>query len=487
MDANKLNIMQLVAQQEQARLDGYARYKDYYDGKHPLKVPEKYKEIAAQEYDIRANYCDVVVNALVSRLKIEGIKCSSENQALADECEGFIDRAWKANRMDAKHSRINRGAVKCGDSFVQVWPKFVAGSDKPVGYQISYIDPSLVFPFYSSDDDDSLEWVKKQWIAFDSQGAPYARKDIYYADRIERFYAVTSDTAPTLARYAGMQWQPYTEDGFEAQLINPYGIIPIVHLRNRQDESPFGASELENALTLQDAINKAVIDLMRIADAQGFPQRYITGADTDMFPKDANGEPIVLSGPAKTWLLPIDATAGEFGEANPTGALDTINKLIDRLCEVTRTPRSAMSTDAAGTASSGFALQKIEGPLIDKALECQTTFGNAYEDICRLLLIMGQYHGELSGADVEIDCMWNGIMTKSPTDEYQEAQTIALLLVNKVISIAEAQRKLGYTPKEIESMAKELEEEANKAEAALLGHAFDNTQDIQQQEDQQTE
>ncbi|EIW20722.1 MULTISPECIES: phage portal protein [Pelosinus] len=468
-DKTQLSLMSIIMINEQARLNHYDKCQDYYEGNQPLKVPEKYKKIIETEYNIKANYCKPIIEAPVSRLKVEGIKCEDK------VVNKFLTDIWDNNRMDAKSIKFHRNAVKKGDSFAQVWPKFIHGTDKPIGYEIKFLRPDIVFPMYQSDDDESLAWVKKQWLTFDLDGLPMARKDIFYHDRIERYVATVSHYmgALSLGGYAMLQWQGYNQDGFEPILKNPYGIIPIVHFKNREDDCPFGTTELEDAFTLQDGINKLIIDLMRTSDFQAFKQRYISGADEDSFEIDEKtGKRTVQSNPGDVWLLPEESKVGDLEAADPKGILESIDKLIDLLAEVTRTPRNILQ-DSAGSASSGFALQKVEQPLIDKVQEMQISFGNSYEDINKILMTMGIHHKEIAKIE-KTETIWKELTQTSPADKLTIAQERQVKKQNKVISAAEWQRLEGYTEEEIDNINAEIAAETELATADTLGDSFAN-------------
>lgn len=466
----KLTLMDILAQNEQARIDYYDKCQKYYDGDHPLKVPEKYRQILQSEYGILVNYCEPIVEAPVSRLEIMGINCEDN---VAKE---LLDRAWKNNNMAAKSIKIHRNAVKKGDAFVQVWPTFRSGEEKPTGYTISFLRPDIVFPTYSDDDDESLDFVKKQWVGF-LNGEPTAFKWLFYHDKIQRFYSplpVYNGTM-TLSQFAGSAWIPYDPDGLGAEIVNPWGIIPIVHFKNKQDDSPFGAAELQNAFTVQDGINKLIVDLMRTADFQAFKQRWIAGVDEDNLPINEveGGKKVLRSNPGDVWTFPDpEVRTGEFSEGDLTQILTAIDKMVDHLCAVTRTPKTALQ-DSDGTASSGFALQKIEAPLISKCKEMQTSFGGSWDSVNHILLTMAQYYGEIGKGDLpDTDILWQDLKSESPSDKLSDTQRKQILKQNRVISARQWAMEEGYTPEEIERMQEEIKLEGETAAADLLGHSF---------------
>lgn len=475
MDPINQSFSQWLLQEEQARLDAYARYQNYYEGKQKLRVPEKYRAIIEKIYNIRANYCDAIVNAPVARLKIDGLDCADEATLKA------LTSIWKYNRMDAKCIKLHRNAIKKGDCFAQVWPHFPRGSTTPDRYEIKFLSPEICLPVYATDDSESMMYLRKQWISFDINGQPVAHKWIFYPDKIERYYFILpkATTSMTVADYFRINWMPDDTDGFPEVVENPYGAIPVIHFRNLEDESPFGTSELQNTIPIQDGINKLAIALLRTSDFQAFKQRYLLGVGEEEIPMNSEtGRRELASNPGDVWRFtgtPSETSVGELAEHDATSLLNSINSLVDHLCSVTQTPRTCLQ-DSQGTASSGFALAKVEAPLISKVKEKQVSFGNAYEDINSLLIRQLQYHGVIGkGEAPETSILWANLTSDSPQEKLYEAQRRQILKQNRVISAKRWQKDEGFTDEEIADMAKDIAAEQEAAAAELLGHSFGAT------------
>ena len=477
-DVIESSFARWLLDEEEARMHYYEKCQKYYDGLHKILAPDKYLDMVRHHYGIRVNYCDPVVEAPVSRLSIEGLSCDDPKTLEA------LNKVWKYNRMDAKSIKLHRNAIKKGDAFAQVWPHFPAGSITPDRYEIKFLTPDIVLPIYESDDSESLTMVRKQWVSFNADGLPMAHKWLFYTDRIERYYYLLNRniTSMTINDYSRLNWMEDTTDGFPGTIENPYGFIPIIHFRNKEDDSPFGNSELHNAFSIQDGINKLVVDLMRTADFQAFKQRYVTGVEEEELPLNPDtGQRELRSNPGDVWRFGGDGvtnavTVGELESADPTGILSSIDKLVDHLSAVTRTPKSSLQ-DSEGTASSGFALSKVEAPLLDKVAEKQISFGNSYEDMNRLLIIMMQYHGDLphSREIPETSTNWRSSTSESAEEKLYGAQRKQILKQNSVISAKQWALEEGYTEEEIATMQNDIQSESESQTASMLGHSFSNT------------
>lgn len=467
MNDIELSLQEMLFNGELQRLSEYDRYDNYYTGCHSTHFPTGFIESVASQYKIKANYCAAIIDEPVSKLKIRSFSCDDEN---ADK---LLKKVWKYNRMDAKTIKIHRQTILKGDCFIQVWPEIV---NNKVKYKIDFIKPEHIFAFYSSDNDDSLEYVVRRWVGFVNSKAT-AFKYVYYSDRIERYYSDSSVTAgmaqSLLYSIYDNDWLPYNPDGMGAIIENPYGVIPVIHFKNKPLDCPYGNSELTDAISIQDSINDLLLDLMRVAKFQAFKQRYVTGLNLDDidFINPETGKKGLNTSASSLWYLPEGVVAGEFKSENLDGILNAIDKMVKHLENVTRTPN--LSNDSKGTASSGFALAKLEAPLISKCEELQINFGNSYEDINTLLLIMAQYHNDLSFTEIPTtELNWQDLKESSPSDSYQEAQRLQILKQNNVISAAELARLLGYTPDQIQAIQIEIAQENESSMASTLGHSF---------------
>lgn len=473
MDLIESSFAQWLLNEEEGRMHYYEKCQKYYDGLHLIMAPDKYLDMVRHHYGIRVNYCDPIVEAPVSRLKIEGLSCDEPKTLEA------LTAVWKYNRMDAKSIKLHRNAIKKGDAFAQVWPYFPKGSTKPDRYEIKFLTPDIVLPIYESDDSESLSMVRKQWVSFDANGQPVAHKRLFYPDRIERYYHPLNrqTTSMTINDYSRLSWMEDTTDGFPGTIENPYGFIPIIHFRNKEDDSPFGTSELHNAFSIQDGINKLVVDLMRTADFQAFKQRYVIGVEEEELPLNPDtGRRELQSNPGDVWRFSEGEgiQVGELSEQDPQGLLNSIDKMVDHLSAVTRTPKSSLQ-DNQGTASSGFALSKVEAPLLDKVAEKQISFGNSYEDVNRVIVAMMQYHGDLPKGDMpETSVNWQSSTSESAEEKLANAQRKQILKQNSVISAKQWAIEEGYTEDEIEAMQKDIQSESEAEMDSSIGHSFSN-------------
>lgn len=415
------------------------KYQAYYDGQHELRFPPRTKDILSTIYGLAINYCSAIVDTLTAKLKIDGILCEA-----SEDVRSWLQGIWNQNDMDAISIRAHRNAAITGDSYLIVWP------DQNNQIRI-YFNPSCyIYPFYDEENEENLKFVIKKWIFHNEKGEPCVRLNKYYPDRIEKYIS-------SLDWLQG-SWQKYMapEDN-EWPLSNPFGIIPVVHLKNKITDEAFGVSELKDAIPIQDAINKLEVDLLKVADFHGFPQTYVSGLEGELITAPLE------SGPGECWTFNSKAQVGALPPADLSNILNAIDNHIEKLCEVTATPRSALGLTGGGM-PSGEALERSHAALNNKALERQISFGNAYEALNRILIAIGSNLGQVDGADVKTEIQWKPV---SPRDKNELTNEVVNKLQLRIISRNQARREFGYTQDEIKKIEEEVrtdtEEDIQKA------------------------
>lgn len=419
MDVITESYLRLLENNELQRLVDYLKYDTYYNNKQLINIPEKYKD-ELDKLGIRRNYMSTIVDACVAKLRVKGIRTNDDNTTKK------LEEIWNFNRMDALMYKLHRIALKKGDCYALVWIE----NDIPT---IKVFSPEFVTPVPSPEDEDKILFYKKQWN-IEEGNVVYTRKDVFYPDRIERYIS-----------RAGENFRPYEDDGLPAVFENKFNVIPIVHFKNRIDEGIFGVSELRDAIPIQDDINRIVLDTLLDADYLGFGQIWIAGVTLEDI--KANNPQGLDRNPGSGWIFPSENTRVEklVGESL-SSFIEAVDEQINELATITRTPLFYLKPTAQPVA--GVSLERLESPFLDKINEIQTIFGNAYEDINRLILL------ELGMNDVSTTILWQ---SEKPSSE--EVRNDISLNAAGIISRKEVLRKQGYDSNEIKQMEKEINEE----------------------------
>ena len=417
-----------LAVKELERKVRYSKYAQYYAGRYTIRIPEKFKK-ELNNLGILRNYCAPVVDTYIAKLRFKGFIIESDNARKA------IEETWKQNRMDATMIKLHRIAAKKGDAYAIVWPE--PGEDGKVKIQVN--SPEDIMAVTDPEDSEAISYYKKQWTVYDGEKS-FVRKDLFYRDHIERAWSTEES----------MVWLPYTKDERPATYPNPYGILPVENPLNKVSEGQYGISELAPAIAIQDDINRLVMDMLMAAGYLGFGQIWITGVtQKEITSNNPNG---LDRNPGAGWIIPrVEAKVGKLSSESMGGLLQAIRDEVQEMATITRTPLHYLQAKTA--IPSGVALQELEGPLVDKVREAQTTFGNAYEDMNKIILKMKKIE------ETETEIMW-----EDPTAivDVKKTQNDIALYNTAAISRKQLLRGQGYTEEQIKGIEKELEEEQAK-------------------------
>lgn len=390
-----------IAKEEDIIQSNIVTARKYFAGDHDAKLTERQKEFLYHqrkgEERFAVNYCAMVVKAVYERMIVKAF--TSENEELSK----WGWDLWQANRMDAKQIGVHRGAIRDGEWFIFVdWDE-----DENRSVFIPhprYTDPSFdgtgfgCKAHYPDDDPNQpMRYASKRWTETieNERGRRNTRRrmTVYYPERVEKWVAATS------AEYKESGWEPLIEEGevwpipWVDSAGQPLG-IPLIHFYN-----PGRQSELWDAVPLQDLINKTAIDIIAIADACGFPIRYVDGATptTDGKPAESDGGNLIKLFPGAFVELPRDSTVTTETPADIAKLIESLDSWIIKMAQVTDTPASRLQVTRQVAAEG--TLKQQEGPLLNKIRMRQVLFGNAWEDCLYMARRLANFQAQ--GVDEE--------------------------------------------------------------------------------------
>jgi hypothetical protein len=444
----------------------YERLRDYWDGQHPTRLTDRLKQfLRLNKIDgneaFRDNFCGVVVEAMTDRMAVQAFTVPGE----ASDADGnpgpaaqFAQDVWALNRCDAMQKDVYGDAAALGDAFA-----IVEWDPERQAPRISFNPPELVHIEYDGGDYQRALRATKRWMvtAMDASGNERGtvRLNVYYPDRIEKYAADTTAGG-------GGNWEQFSDpDDGEWPLPwtfnnEPIG-IPVVHFRNNPRGHNYGRSELSDVVSLQDAVNKALVDGVKIMDAQGWAQRWASGIE-DPPSEDLQAQPGALFTSSND-----EAKFGQFEAANPEGVIAWMEMLIAHIASTSRTPQHLFRV--MGGQPSGEALKTAEAPLVAKIRDRQIVYGNAWEDAMRLAVRLQNANAEqqIELPDTGYSVVWEP--AESRPDPLEQIETVN---AKEGISRHQRLREYGYDDEEIERMDAEREqEEADLAEG--MAQAFD--------------
>lgn len=466
---------------ERARQAAIVRARDYHSGRQFVKLTDRLREFLADtpggrdsEY-LRLNICRTVVSAVIERLRIAQLTSPDERLA------AFAQAVWTHSGGMVMADDAHEWATRDGEAFILVdWdaarnlprlvvhPRYVdSAMDDLYGTQFGDDDAARLTSGYWTpggdgwsgqgsgciahypDDDMSrpVERIVKRWTEeyTDERGRERRRQrlTVYYPDRVEKY-----ELTPARRRIVDAPDEPWPIP----LLYNgkPLG-LPAIHLFN-----PAAACEAWEAIPLQNAINKQLIDLMAASDATAFRILFAAGwlPTTDgKAPDGTNSLPI---NPGQ-WVGSTnpDAKLQSVDGADLENQMAPIERLIQWAAMVTDTPVARFTVTRQVAAADTIKAQ--EGPLVAKVEKRQALLGRGWADALQIAARLAAIYAPaaLAGAnpDAGVDVEWAPAATR---DEQAEMEALALKREKLGVPRAQIWREAGYTEEQIAQMTADL-------------------------------
>lgn len=395
----------------------------YYTGTQPLAYlsPDAKKALGDRFGRMSVNVCRLTVRSVAERLRLSGFGGT-------DGAEAWT--AWLRNDMDQHAPIVHREALALGASPVSVWSVNGKAVIRPESTHQTAV-------YTDAGSGQSIAAIKR-WEDLAPDGtAKQTRWLVYYPDRLVRLQG--DGASITAAKTVEV-------------LDNPLGAVPVVQLVNSDRLlDRFGISELDDLLSLQDALNKLLADLLVGSEYSARPRRWATGLELEERAKlDANGDP-VLDGdgdPVMEEVNPIDDSdrmavneqaEGKFGSFSASDLASYRNAVDIVTGQVAAVSGLPMHYLAGGhdNPSSADGIRAAESSLSARAEDKQALFGPAWEQVARLALAVTN---DKDVTEFDVRARWADPATRS---QAQEADWAVKLHAEQIIDQMEARERLG--------------------------------------------
>ena len=442
-------------------------YQDYYDGKQKLQMATaKFREAFSRFFPPMANnWMQIVVDAPVSRLTVQGFRFNTDGSSPTARRDGApvqqinghtppweLDadegawETWQANNLDSISRMVHTDAVKLGCSYVLVQPPDLS---RPTRNHARITPEHACNCFVYCDPEDRkyrLAAIKRWQSDFD--GMLYA--NIYLPDAVYKFRAeprrATGDSGilgPNGQKLIGTrktEWEPFDK------VPNPMGVVPLVPIENRPDLLYGGRSDLENAMPIQDAINKFCLDMQVSGEFHAFPQRYAIGMAraVDDKGRELSGREmeLYLSAARVIRAEDKDTKFGQFEQGNVDNYLKPIEEYVDHLAAQTQTPLYYLKGKMA--AMSADAMHAQDQGLVDRCNGKILSFSDGWEEVMRTAMLA---EGDQSrGNAVSAEVIWADPESKSLAVLVQAAMIMRTQLS---VPVEMCWEMLGWSPQKI--------------------------------------
>ena len=437
-----------------------ALFRGYVDGDHRANLTEQMRKllrVPANESlsEFNDNYCEKIVNAKADRVEITAVQAVGEGNEDADDANDWLDDLREMNEFEALQTGVHDDAIRDGDAYVLVDWDNDAGQVR-ITQEPAYDGTSGMIVLYNTRADHVPALAIKVWYITTQQGrvADTMRLNVYYPDRIEKYVAYNGGT---LAEYEPAVAWP-TEIG-----------VPVRHLPNKaRSYTSQGQSEIEDAIPLQDALNRLLYSMVASAELTGFGIRVAKGftPPTNLTPGmwvEINRD----GGP----LLPEDvAEVEQLDQSEPTPFLSAANWVIEQMATITDTPLPQL---LGGDSASGESLKQREIGLLGKVRRFQVRATGFWKQVFELCAAVQNYYGTESAPEWRrLKIQWRDAQLRN---DVQWIQTAAQIV--DIVGPREVMRQMasvyGWDEAQIERILAEKAEDDSGSFDSLFGMTND--------------
>lgn len=418
-------------------LDGDQRalikYDDYYEGRHRLAfATSKFRDAFGDMFSAFAdNWCDLVVDAAEERLHIQGFRLDD----VAGDSEAW--RIWQANNLDADSQVAHTEAMVHSRAYVIVWPN----DDDATTPIITIEHPREVIVAHAASNRKRRLAALKRFV--DDDG--YKQATLYMPDGLYKFRSENKVREDGTSSQGKTRWVPAETPDEQWPLPNPFGgVVPVVPLVNRRRLLNNGVSEIERVISVQDAVNKTIADMLVASEFGAAPQRWATGLSVPVNP--VTQQPLADAFPnlvSRLWTSKSkDTTFGQFPQTDLSTFVAAIEMLVQHIASQTRTPPHYFYL--SGQFPSGESIKSAETGLVAKVRRKQRHFGEAWEEVIRLGLFAA---GDLARASVtKTETLWGDPESRS------ESEHTDAVVKQKALGIPDEAlwEELGKSPQQID-------------------------------------
>ena len=365
-------------------------YDHYYRGNHrlpsgPTRAHATYRRLVEAS---KSNWAELVVDATAERLHVIGFRWSGAESADLE----VWDDLWQTNDLDAYSEQVHTESLVWGYAYVIVWPN----DDGSI--RITPEHPSEVITYGPADARDTTTMALKRWL--DDWG--YWHVTLYTPTAIYKFVSASSVHGAGFPPRS-TQWEPRANYDEPWPLPNPFGVVPVVEFPNNPRMVTGGRSELgTGAVPIIDRINETVFNRLLAANFAAFRQKWVTGMEIPRDPATGQAKEPFNTAVDRLWMSEDpDVKFGEFSEATLKNYIDAAEADIAHLASITRTP--AYYLLPRGPMPSGEALKAAETGLVAKVKRRQRFFGEAWEQMLRMALLM---QGDSRATDKSCETLW---------------------------------------------------------------------------------
>lgn len=417
----------------------------YYEGRNKLKdlrisIPP---QLTAVETVV--GWAGTAVDVLEERLDLEGY---------LDPAELGINEIFRANELDLESSMGHKDALVFGTGFVTIG-RGMDGEPDPL---ITIESPKKMTALY---DMRTRRLSAALLINRNETGTPISGT-LYLPDQT------------IFLEYYNRAWLDVDRD------VHNLGRVLVAQLPNNpRSGDPYGRTEITRAVrSLTDSAMRTLLGAEVAREFYSAPQRYILGADEDLF-TDSDGNPLDAWSVYQGRILGVPANqdgqipqVGQFSANDTRPYFEQIRAYAQLMSAESAIPASYLGFQTDNPASAD-AIRQMEARLIKRAERRQRQFGRTWGEVARLALLVRD--GSIPAEASEIRPIWRDASTPTraaAADEAVKLISAGVLLPDSEITynrigLSELDKKILRQEKEVAQATNLIANLAAANQAAL--------------------
>jgi len=448
-DLLKISYADYRKTSEETRQRDIVLARQYHDGFQHTELPLRLRmfiKSANLGHTFALNACRSVISAVTERLSVIGF--DSADQGLIE----WAEQVWDVNRLAAIQDDIYEMSLRDGEAFVIIgWneieqtvritahPRFVDVGVGGDGY-------GCIAHYVQNDPNQGLDYAEKLWSE-EIGGELIRRRNVYRADRIEKYRMDDHGEWVAFQDPRDPAWPlPWVD-----ATGKPLGIavIPFVNKGLR--------CEAWDAIPIQDAINKELIDLLVAADQTAFRVYVALGfvPTTDGQPPKPDRSNWQTVEPGQIVATTQSASEASFqaiqGE-DLTPLQNLVHQLIMWLAMVTETPITRFTTTKL--VASDETLKEQENPLLSRVRVRQVLYGTAWVQCFQLSRKLNNLWGaSFLNINSPFQVLWREAQIRGETEKLDN------LIRKQSLGVPRTQlwKEAGYSQDIINQMTQEMQ------------------------------
>lgn len=420
-------------------------YNEYYEGWHRLQqlglaIPDELKQ-----FTVCVNWPRLTVDAVEQRLDVTGFRMPG-----SDSADSSLWDVWQYNNMDERAGFTHTDTLAIGRSFV-----CVGTNDEDKEFPLATVESPHEMAALRDPRTHRVTAAARLYGQHDVTGALVDNRSTLYLPNATRW----------LIRDDSGQWVDEFDPDFHNLGVPP--VVPFVNrnraTRNVQWSILEGVSEMFDVIPIADSASRALTNAQLAQETVAVPQKYALGVSKGDFVDGAgNPLPVWQAYFGSLWAnANPEAKVGQLPSADLSNFETMINMYAHMASGLTSLPIEYFGLNTTNPPSAE-GQRAGETRLIKKAERKQTSFGNSWEAVNRLVLRFRD--GEWDPDARRMETLWRDAgtptqaqVTDAITKEYQSGLT----------DWETAQENLGRSPETIQRM--KLRRAADSAVATGFG------------------